>query len=271
MKAIAYTLARAADLNAVITQLQEDELYKVIAGGQSLGAMLNLRLAQLERLVDLDGIDTLRKAEIVEDELLLGAMTTHAEIEDGQVPDVTQGMLAHVARGIAYRAVRNRGTLGGSLCHADPAADWMTAMAAVGAQCETTGPEGTRLIPAAQFMTSAFEPDLRPAEILARIHIPAFHPSARWSYRKHCRKVGEFAMAIVAGVLDPDRGVERLVFGALDGTPHLVERDGLFRELADPRTRAAFLASADLPLPTKSQALHADLLARVLADIGETQ
>jgi len=271
MKAIAYQLTRAADLNAATTQLQEDDFYKVIAGGQSLGAMLNLRLAQPERLIDLDDVAALRQAEVVADELLLGAMTTHAAIEDGRVPDVTRGMMAQVAHGIAYRAVRNRGTLGGSLCHADPAADWMTAMTAIGAQCETSGPQGTRLIPAAQFMTSAFEPDLRPAEILVRVRIPAFSPSARWSYRKHCRKVGEFAMAIVAGVIDPARGIEQLVFGALDGTPHLVEREGLFRELEDAGARAAFLASADLPLPTQSRALHADLLARVLADTGETK
>jgi Aerobic-type carbon monoxide dehydrogenase, middle subunit CoxM/CutM homologs len=267
MKPVAYQLIRQLDLPGVIAGLQTDESCKVIAGGQSLGAMLNLRLARPSTLIDLDGIADLRRAELSGSDLVLGAMVTHARIEDGEVPDVTAGMLPRVARGIAYRAVRNRGTVGGSLCHADPAADWASALAAAGAFCELQGPQGTRAVPAARFMVSAFEPDLQPGEILARIRVPAFGAGARWTYRKHCRKTGEFALAIVAGLRDPARGVERIVFGALDGPPCVIERVGLYDGLAQEAGRLALLDEAGLAGAPR-RALHADLLAAAAADMG---
>src|SRR5215210_5184325 len=98
-----------------------------IAGGQSLGPMLNLRLVQPDLLIDLTRIPELKQIEQTDDTIIVGACITHADIEDGRVPDVTGGALPAVARNIAYRAVRNRGTIGGSLTHAEPAADWLTA------------------------------------------------------------------------------------------------------------------------------------------------
>ncbi len=269
MKAAAYALDRPASLPDAVTLLARDEFFKPIAGGQSLGAMLNLRLARPERLIDLDGLADLRTAAWQDDVLVLGAMVSHAAIEDGRVPDATRGMLAHVARGIAYRAVRTRGTVGGSLCHADPAADWVTALAAAGATLVAQGPAGERSIPAADFVRSAFEPELAPDEILTQVRIPAFGPQARWGYRKHCRKTGEFAMAIVAGLRDPAQGVERLVFGALDGAPVRVEGAGLLTGLADPAARTALLARLGLDAPQDRAALHLDLLVGVLADLGD--
>ncbi|OZI53061.1 FAD binding domain-containing protein [Bordetella genomosp. 4] len=271
MKAAAYELERVSSVNEALSALARDEFYKAIAGGQSLGAMLNLRLAQPERLIDLHGIAELRAATVQGDELVLGSMTTHAAIEDGRVPDVTHGMLAHVAHGIAYRAVRNRGTIGGSLCHADPAADWISAMAVMGATCEVVGPQGARMVPAGQFVRSAFEPDLNPGEVLARIRVPRFSAKARWSYRKHCRKTGEFALAIVTGVVDPDRGIERLVLGALDGPVKIHSGTGLYARLADPAARAALLDAPESGLSYERRAWHGDLLASVVADLGAKQ
>lgn len=269
MKAAAYALDRAASLSDAVTLLSRDAFFKPIAGGQSLGAMLNLRLARPERLIDLDGVQALRAARLQGDMLSLGAMVTHAAIEDGRVPEATHGMLAHVARGIAYRAVRTRGTVGGSLCHADPAADWVTALAAAGAVLVAQGPLGVREIPAASFVRSAFEPDLAPDEVLAEVRVPVFGAQARWGYRKHCRKVGEFAMAIVAGVCDPSRAVERVVFGALDRSPVVVEGTGLLAGLTTPESRLALLSRLHLDLPADRAALHLDLLTGVLADLGD--
>lgn len=268
MKAPDYALDRASSLAEAVTLLARDEFFKPIAGGQSLGAMLNLRLARPERLVDLDALSALRQAQVDDGWLVLGALVTHAALEDGRVPDVTHGMLAHVARGIAYRAVRNRGTVGGSLCHADPAADWVSAMAAVGAECVLHGAQGDRQVPAATFLRSAFEPDLEPAEVLAAVRIPAFGAGARWGYRKHCRKTGEFAMAIVSGLNDPQRGIERLVFGALDGAPVVIEGPGLLAGLARAHARRALIDHAGLADPLDRAALHLDLLGSVLTDLG---
>ena len=96
--------------------------------------MLNLRLVEPQLIVDITGLAELKQVERRGDELVLGACVTHADIEDGRIPDVTRGAMQGVAGNIAYRAVRNRGTVGGSLSHADPAADWVSALSALGAK-----------------------------------------------------------------------------------------------------------------------------------------
>jgi carbon-monoxide dehydrogenase medium subunit len=267
MKAAAYRIERAATLEAALAQLQGGDYAKPIAGGQSLGAMLNLRLAQPERLVDLDGIAALTRVEETADALVLGALVTHASIEDGAGAEATGGFLPHVARRIAYRAVRNRGTVGGSLCHADPAADWVNAMAVAGAQLVIQGPGGSRTAPAATFMRSAFECALEEGEILREVRVPRFSPSARWSYRKFCRKTGEFALAVVGALRDPEARVERLVLGGLDGVPQVYEEPGLIARLAETARREAFLAQAVADLDETRAALQADLLRAVVQDI----
>ncbi len=111
-----------------------DGMTKIIAGGQSLGPMLNLRLVEPDLIIDISGLSELKQAERSGDELVIGACVTHGDIEDGRIPDVTRGAMQRVAGAIAYRAVRNRGTIGGSLSHADPAADWVSALSALGAK-----------------------------------------------------------------------------------------------------------------------------------------
>src|SRR6185312_13697965 len=119
VKPVRFDYERPSDIaTALALGAREDIVVKYIAGGQSLGPMLNLRLVQPDLLVDLSGIPELIQVEEQADALLLGGCITHADIEDGRVPDVTGGVLPAVACGIAYRAVRNRGTIGGSLSHA---------------------------------------------------------------------------------------------------------------------------------------------------------
>ena len=211
---------RPADLaTAIALARREDVVVKFLAGGQSLGPMLNLRLAQPELLVDITAIPELKRFEETADAIVIGACVTHADIEDGRVPDVTGGALADVARGIAYRAVRNRGTLGGSLAHADPSADWVASLAALGAEVLIRGPAGSRSLAIADFVTGAFEVALEPGEILAAVRIPRPSRSARWGYYKICRKPGELAQAIGAILHDPERAVLRAVIGATESRP----------------------------------------------------
>src|ERR1700736_4084214 len=135
MKAAAFAYQRPADLNAALALMANaDGMTKIIAGGQSLGPMLNLRLVEPDLIVDISGLAELKQVERRGDELVLGACVTHADIEDGRIPDVTRGAMQGVAGNIAYRAVRNRGTVGGSLSHADPSADWVSALSALGAK-----------------------------------------------------------------------------------------------------------------------------------------
>jgi len=220
MKPVAFDYERPQDIGgALALAARSDIAVKFLAGGQSLGPMLNLRLAQPDLLVDITGIAELKQAAATPDALELGACITHADIEDGRVPDVTNGALAAVAHGIAYRAVRNRGTIGGSVAHADPAADWVTFLAAIAAEVVIRGRSGRRVVPAEDVMTGVFETVLAPDEMVVAIRIPRFSADARWGYYKACRKVGEFAHASGAILHDPGRGVSRAVIGAVEARP----------------------------------------------------
>src|SRR5271155_3993253 len=152
MKAARFDYARPDSCREASILLQNSAgAGKVMSGGQSLGAMMNLRLVQPGLLVDVRAIEALRGCVVETDAVALGANTTHADIEDGRVSDPTRGLMPYVAAGIAYRAVRNRGTLGGSLAHADPAADWVNLMALLGAQYRLEGSSGVRTVDAADW------------------------------------------------------------------------------------------------------------------------
>ncbi len=223
MKPVNFDYARPADVGAVLALLAEDgPSVKLMAGGQSLGPMLNMRLVQPDLLVDIAAIDELKQVTDKGDAIVFGACITHADIEDRRVPDVTHGALPRVANGIAYRAVRNRGTVGGSLTHADPSADWISMLSAVGARVTLRGPSGERTIAVEDYMLGALEADLRPGEMLVSVTVPKLGRSARWGYYKSCRKTGEFAHAIGAFLADPDRGVCRVVIGATESRPIVV-------------------------------------------------
>jgi carbon-monoxide dehydrogenase medium subunit len=228
-----------------------------IAGGQSLGPMLNLRLVQADLLVDLTRIRELKRIEQNDDSIVIGACITHADIEDGRVPDVTCGALPAVARNIAYRAVRNRGTIGGSLTHADPAADWLAALCTSGASTIIRGAAGRREIPVERFMLGMFQTALQAGEMLEAVRVPRFSSSAQWGYHKVCRKPGEFAHAIAAVLLDPVRGVSRAVIGATGGAPIIWTNAGLLFGPDRPRDAAATLDSHAVRARLQSAGLDA--------------
>jgi carbon-monoxide dehydrogenase medium subunit len=222
MKPVAFDYERPRDLTAAMALLAQANS-KLLAGGQSLGPMLNLRLVQPSLLIDLAGISELRECERHGDRVRLGALVTHADIEDGRIPDPTGGILARIAAGIAYRAIRNRGTIGGALAHGDPAADWVPALIALGATVIIAGNAGERRIPVAGLVEGAFQTALGKSEILSAVEIPAITAGARWGWVKICRKPGEFAQAIAAVLRDSARGVTRAVIGATHGAPILME------------------------------------------------
>jgi carbon-monoxide dehydrogenase medium subunit len=198
---------------------------KALGGGQSLGPMLNLRLVRPGRVVEVATLPEARRCEERAEGYRIGGAMTHAEIEDGALDSLLQAaptlaaFLRHVAGGIAYRAVRNKGTLAGSIAHADPAADWVLAMTALDAQLELVSAAGTRLLPMTQFMSGAFTTALAEGELIVGVIVPRRSAAMRWGYVKFCRKAGEFAEASAVAVFDPANGVARLLIGALDGAP----------------------------------------------------
>jgi carbon-monoxide dehydrogenase medium subunit len=220
VKPVRFDYARPADTaSAIALAARDDVVAKYIAGGQSLGPMLNLRLAQPDLLIDLSGIEALTAVEQTADALVIGACITHADIEDGRVGDLNGGVLRGVARGIAYRAVRNRGTIGGSIAHADPAADWIACLAALGASLQLRGPSGARALPVADVMVRAFETTLMPGELIEAVVVPLISRRARFGFYKLARKTGEFAHAMAAVLLDPERAVCRAAIGATESRP----------------------------------------------------
>lgn len=215
MKPAAFDHTAPADLTEALSLLAKPGA-KPLSGGQSLSPMMNLRLVRPAILVDIKRLPGLRGVVEAAEHIRFGAATTHAEIEDGKVPDPTNGLMPHVAHGIAYRAVRNRGTLGGSLAHADPSADWPSVMAALGATILTSN---GRRIPAERFVLAPFTTALAPGEIILAIEVPRLPTGARWGYSKINRKIGEFAKAIGIAVETP----RRLLAGAVEGPPVLLD------------------------------------------------
>lgn len=264
MKPAPFEYCRADSTAQAATLLQAgDGLAKVCGGSQSLAPMLNLRLVQVDRLVDVSSIEALQGFTLTDHALRIGAAVTHARIEDGALPDVTRGLLPHVAAGIAYRAVRNRGTLGGSLAHADPAADWVTTMCLLGATMLLAGPDGERRVPVADFFQGPFTTALADDELLVAVEVPRFSPAARWSYRKVCRKPGEFADAIGAVWIDPAQGIARAVMGAIDGVPRVADGAAALAALATPAGRQRWLDETGIDDPYDRET-HAEMLRQAL-------
>jgi carbon-monoxide dehydrogenase medium subunit len=234
MKSVAFNYARPDSVAEAARMLAADPGARVLAGGQTLGPMLNLRLAQPALLVDITRIREL--AAVTEDTsaVTIGATVTHAAIEDGRIPDPTGGFLRQVARGIAYRAVRNRGTVGGSLAHADPAADWLSCLSALGADVVVGGGGGIRRMPLAAFVRGAMETQLAAGELLAAVSVPKFSRAARFGFHKICRKTGEFADAIGVAVHDPDRQLLTLAASTGVGPPVVIDARDLHLDRGQP-------------------------------------
>ena len=248
MKPVAFDYQRPASLADAGTLLGQDGVQaKAIAGSQSLGPMLNLRLAQPDLLVDVTGIPELTAVASDDAVVEIGACVTHADIEDRRIDDPSNGLMAKVAGGIAYRAVRNRGTIGGSLAHADPAADWISVLPLLDAELVICGPRGTRTMAAEDLMISSFTTNLARDELIQAVRVAKLSRAARWGFFKFNQKAGEFAHAIGAVVVDRDRDIFRAVIGAIETAPIVVEDaaalfDGASKAASGPAIDAAAVA-----------------------------
>jgi carbon-monoxide dehydrogenase medium subunit len=268
MKAATFDYARPRDVGEAIALLaQAKGSAKALAGGQSLGPMLNLRLARPGLLVDISRLDELRGIEDAGDAWRIGAAVTHSEIEDAEGALRGGEMLVEVAAGIAYRAVRNRGTIGGSLAHADPAGDWPLALAALGADVVLRGPSDERTIPAERLIIAAFTTEIHDDEIVTAVLVPKLS-AAQFGYFKFCRKTGEFPDSSAAVVIDPERKAARVYLGALSGPPQSLPK--LARRIADgdlttPNREAATAAVATVTgLDPFERRMRAGTLRRAL-------
>src|SRR5262249_34553738 len=179
---------------------------KAIAGGQSLVPMMAFRLAAPTLLVDLRKIPDLDRITVAGDGVRLGAMVTWRDIEDdarlATAHPLLQAGIAHVA----HYQVRNRGTVGGSIAHADPAAEMPGLAVTCEAEIAVTGRAGSRVIKAADFFLGALTTALEPDEIISEVRLPAWPRGRRWGFQEFARRRGDFAMAGAALFYDEARG-----------------------------------------------------------------
>ena len=217
MKAPPFAYAKARSLAEAFDLIARPGA-RVLAGGQSLIASLNMRLATPELLVDIGELP-LREIRPAGDGLRIGALVTHSQILRSPEVAAKVPLLAAAAQHVAHPAIRNRGTLGGSLALADPAAEYPAVALALNATLVLQGREGERRVPAAEFFKGLFETALRTGELLAAVEFPR---AERCAFHELARRHGDYAIIGLAGVANGS--TKRIAFLGAGATPVLAER-----------------------------------------------
>jgi carbon-monoxide dehydrogenase medium subunit len=176
-----------------------DEDAKLLAGGHSLLPMMKLRLAVPSVLIDIGRVAELAGIRVDRDDLVIGAVTCHAEVASSELVQAEAPLLAHAASLVGDPQIRHRGTIGGSLAHADPAADLPMALVALGGSVEITGADGPRSVAAEDFFTGFFETSLQPGELVSAVRVPR-RPKVGWGYQKFVRRANDWAIVGAAAV-----------------------------------------------------------------------
>jgi aerobic carbon-monoxide dehydrogenase medium subunit len=205
---------------ASVALLRKGVTSAAIAGGQSLLPMLNLRVAQVDLLVDISRLDDLKAVAKTPDSVWIGALTTHAAIEDGKVPDTFNGLLRRIASQISYRAVRNHGTIGGSVALADPAADWPCCLIALDANVRVAGRMGVRMETVSDLIRGSYDTALSSGDIVVGFDVPSPTAPFRWGFAKVARKSGAFAESIAIATAQGKDGPVCVTLGATGTRPH---------------------------------------------------
>jgi aerobic carbon-monoxide dehydrogenase medium subunit len=218
----AFDYHRPASLDEAIGLLSEDEDARALAGGHSLLPLMKLRLAEPATIVDLGRIDGLEAIEEDGDAIRIGALATHAAVAASELVRSRCPVLAETAEGIGDRQVRNRGTMGGSLAHADPGADYPTVITALGGTITAAGSGGEREIAAHDLFTGVLTTSLQQGELVTSVRVPVVADGTGAAYAKHRHPASGYAVAAVAAVLKVEDGKcseARIVVGGVTGTP----------------------------------------------------
>jgi carbon-monoxide dehydrogenase medium subunit len=255
-----FEYARADSVAHAVELLGGDDA-KLLAGGHSLIPMLRLRFARPSLLVDIGRLDDLRYVREDGDRIAIGALTRHADLAHDPVLAKRCPLVAQVAEGIGDPQVRHRGTIGGSVAHADPASDLGTLMLTLDAELVAHGPEGRRTISAAEFFVGPFESALGPREVLTELRVP---PVDGGVYLKHVRRAQDWALVGVAAA----RGDGRTHVGRTGMGPTPLRAAGVEEEVGggvspgEAATRAS--EGADPPSDVQGSAAYRTHLAEVL-------
>ena len=207
MFAAEFEYRKAGSIAEAVQLLSENPGAKLLAGGHSLIPLMRFRLARPEVVIDIGGITNLRGITVTGNTINIGALTTHAEISASADVQRSNGMLAEAASGIGDPAVRNRGTIGGNLAHADPASDWATVLTALGASVSAQGPTGSRNIAVADLIEDAFTTVLGEDELITTVSVPTLAANQRAEYAKMSHPASFYAVVggAVVVTMDGDR------------------------------------------------------------------
>ena len=265
MKPAAFEYVAPISLDEAVAALAEHgEDAKVLAGGQSLIPLLSLRLSRPTALVDLNDVDELQHLT-VNGSVRVGAMTRHRHVEHSAEIAASAPLLAAAVPYIGHAAIRTRGTIGGSLAHADPAAELPAVAVALDAVFAVRSLRGTRTITARDFFDGYFTTTLAPDEVLTEITFPAAPPGTKVSVQEMARRHGDFAMVAVVAQQDPDGDTRLALVNVADKPYRATEAEAAARAGADPE-EIADLATRDLEPATDLHATSAyrKHVARVL-------
>ena len=233
-------------LSEAVALLGRLENARVLAGGQSLMPMLNMRFVIPDNVVDLNGVPDLDYIRVVGDSLEIGAMTRQRDIEFSEVVERHCPLLREAILNVGHRQTRNRGTIGGSLCHLDPAAELVSVAAALGATLVVTGTGGVRELAFEEFALGFMTVSLEPDEVLTAIRLPLWPAGHGHCFLEFARRHGDFAVVSVAAMmaLDTAGRVSRvsLTLGGVGPVP--VRIDAVERSLLGEAPSAALLADA---------------------------
>lgn len=195
---------------ALLTRLEDEGCdMKIIAGGQSLMPMLALRVARPEALVDLRLLDTLNYIRDDAGTLAIGAMTSKQAAADSALVKRAQPLFQAATELVGHRQIRNRGSVGGSFAHADPASEYPAVALVLDTEFEAFGPDGARTIPADEFFVTYMTTSLETTEVLTAVRFAPFAPQRRWAIQEFARRNGDLALAGIALTLNVDGGLCR--------------------------------------------------------------
>lgn len=223
MKAAAFDYVKPRSLDEVLSLLQaHGDDARLLAGGQTLMATLNMRLSEPRLVIDITGIEALRGIGLQGNVLRIGALATHSDIEHSPLVAQHAPLLKAAAPHIAHRAIRNSGTWGGSIAYADPAAEWPTCLLALGGTVVARGPKGERRIAADDFFQGLYTTALEPDEVLVASELPMAGPDHWFGFQELARRHGDYAIVGLAATAKRQAGVlrdVRVVLLGVDATP----------------------------------------------------
>ncbi len=201
---------------SLLDQYADDDA-KILAGGQSLVPLMNFRLARPKWLIDINGIESLDYLREEGDWLAIGAITRERDVERSALVADKCPLLREVTRWIGHTTIRNRGTVGGTIAHNDPTAEYPLAAVLLGAEITMQGPGGSRTLPSDEFLLTYLTTALEPNELVTEVRFPVMPKGTGWAFQEFARRHGDFAIVEAGCTLTLDNGVVREVRIAVGG------------------------------------------------------